>query len=469
MLFSAAIMNPIRLCLLWSAFLASWEGGQARAEENADAGLTFHAAPSPLAAGAVVAEWPRFLGPGDDCHSVEKPLHKAFSETGPPLVWERTKGNGHPAPVIVGEHLVFIHERDGRETVECLHPETGRHLWTVDYPVTIGQSYGIADAPRSSPVIDAASGLVFTLGVRSDLLAISLDTGKIVWQKNLLRELGDSPFFFGCGSCPLVQGGLLVVNIGSHGACVVAFDVKTGDLRWKSAHEWNGSYASPIAATLHGRPRILVFAGGMTDPPTGGLICLNPATGRIDSSIPWRTGMFASVLAASPVPAGQDRVFVTEDYGKGGLMVRYDEAFQATPAWEAPRFGCQMQTPVFHEGHVYGLAGSAGDLVCYEAATGRLLWSEGFQGLTATWQGKEIRVNLGRGSLMAVDGAFLCLGESGTLLWLDLSPGGAKILAKAQLFYAPETWALPALRHGLLYVNQNTQGARILCYDLRGQ
>ena len=74
-----------------------------------------------------------------------------------------------------------------------------------------------------------------------------------------------------------------------------------------------------------------------------------------------------------------------------------------------------------------------------------------------------------------VDGKFLCLGELGHLLWLDLTPTGYKELARAWLFPARETWALPVLSHGLLYVTQNTPdiirhgGPRLLCYDLRGE
>jgi hypothetical protein len=46
-------------------------------------------------------------------------------------------------------------------------------------------------------------------------------------------------------------------------------------------------------------------------------------------------------------------------------------------------------------------------------------------------------------------------------------------VSEMELFSAPETWALPALSRGLLYVSQNAPGSggtqpRLICYDLRG-
>jgi hypothetical protein len=81
-----------------------------------------------------------------------------------------------------------------------------------------------------------------------------------------------------------------------------------------------------------------------------------------------------------------------------------------------------------------------------------------------------------RGSLLRVDGAFLALGELGTLLWLDLSPKGCVVKQRAPLFYATNTWSLPAVSGGLLYVCQQGEdievsqaaGPRVICYDLRG-
>ena len=78
-----------------------------------------------------------------------------------------------------------------------------------------------------------------------------------------------------------------------------------------------------------------------------------------------------------------------------------------------------------------------------------------------------------RGSLLWADDHFLCLGEMGHLLWLDLSPKGYRILARTWLFAARETWSPLVLSNGLLYVSQNRRGflkgesPRLLCYDLR--
>ena len=56
---------------------------------------------------------------------------------------------------------------------------------------------------------------------------------------------------------------------------------------------------------------------------------------------------------------------------------------------------------------------------------------------------------------------------------MDLTPKGYKQVSRAWLFAARESWALPVLSRGLLYVVQNTRdmlrghGPRLLCYDLR--
>ena len=427
--------------------------------------LTFHQAPRPLSADAVVSDWPRFLGPHDNCHSPESPLLERFDGTAPTLVWEIERGVSHTSPVIVGDRLLFMHALDDREMIECVDAETGRRFWKVENPVSLGQSYGISDAPRSAPVIDAEAGLVFSLGVEGRLLALHLDSGKLAWEKSLPDDFGEAPFFFGYGGSPLVYADKLIVNTGNTRAGVVALDKITGKELWRAASGWNGSYSSPIIAAINGEQRILALAGGMVDPPHGGLLCIQPATGRIDSQLEWRSRMFASVLAATPVACGDGRVFITEDYGRGGNLVEFDKGFQARSAWTAERFGAQFQTPLFHEedGHLYGFTGSSepgAELVCYDAGSGQEKWREGLT---------ELGVNIGRTHLLHADDAFWCVGASGLLVKLELSPGGAKVIDSIELFAAPETWALPALSRGLLFVPENGSTPKLRCYDLRGK
>ncbi|MBL9153414.1 MAG: PQQ-like beta-propeller repeat protein [Verrucomicrobiales bacterium] len=426
-----------------------------------------------LLSGALLArggDWPHFLGPRYDLHSDETGLLTQLPPAGPPVLWETKRGDGHASPVILGDALVFIHQRDRKEEViECRDAATGKLRWEHAYAVEVGQNYGISDAPRSSPVIDPATRLVFTLGNDGDLIALALDTGKVAWQTRLDDQFGPTPVFFGRGSCPLVLGERLIVNVGSPGACVVAFDTRTGKVLWKAAHRWGASYASPVPGKVQGEDRVFVFAGGMDDPPTGGFLSINPANGNIDGEIPWRSETFASVNAASPVPCGENRVFITEDYGRGGLMIEFGADFQPRIAWEAPDLSCQFQTPIHHEGLLLGFGGSGGLLLCYEVATGRLRWSEPFIRLLVPWQGRDLPVNLGRGNLIHADGAFWCLGENGTLVHLDVSPSGVRVQSAAQLFYAPETWAAPVISNGRLYVNQSNLGSRLICYDFKAK
>ena len=419
--------------------------------------LTYHESPKALPADAVTEDWPRFLGPRHDLHSRETRLLKSFPEDGPRKIWEVERGGGHAPPVVAGDYLVLIHTLGGREVIECLHSGSGKRYWKFDYPVKLTSSYGVDDAPRSAPVIDG--DLVFTVGVRGDLHCLELTTGKIVWHKNLEREYGPAPLFFGRGSCPLVYGETLIVNVGGE-ICVGAFQKRTGELVWKTEHPWHASYASPVPATFHGRKRILVFAGGMTDPPTGGLLSIDPSNGKIDDAVPWRARMFASVNASSPVAVG-NAAFVTESYTEGGALVDFTADGKAKLRWKARRFASQFTTPVAYDGYLYGVDGSGGtEIVCYEITSGKEMWRDGIEIPGA---------RLGRAGLLRIDGDFLCLGAQGTLLWLDLSPQGARILSRVQLFRAPETWGVPIVSRGLLYVNKNAFGPKLICYDLRSE
>ena len=413
---------------------------------------------------SLAADWPRLLGPAHNATSPETHLLREFPKAGPRIIWEVEKGGGFGGPAIVLEKLVLFHRVEEREVVESLDAETGKRVWKFDYAAPYRPRYGGSTGPRTSPVID--SGRVFTFGIAGQLHALDLESGKVIWQHDCAREFGMGPTFFGYGSTPLVLGTRLIVQIGGEVAGkkvnTAAFDTATGKLLWTAAHEWGASYASPIPAKLHGRECVLVFAGGESRPPTGGLLILDAANGAVLGSAPHRADIAESVSASSPVVIGS-RIFVSEAYSAGGACFEVAPDFSVKRVWSAENFGLYWMTPLARAGCLFGCAGMSerlAELVCHDIASGKELWRDDLGG------------GFGRASLLAVDGGVLCFGEFGDLAWLDLSPKGASIKSRAKLFHAPETWTLPAISNGRLYVSQNEPGSggtkpRLICYDFR--
>ena len=277
----------------------------------------------------------------------------------------------------------------------------------------------------------------------------------------------------------MAEGRLLIVNVGAPGGpSVVGFDGQTGREVWRAGAKWGPSYASPVPAVVHGQRRVFVFAGGESDPPSGGLMSIDPATGRVDFEFPWRSRTRESVNASCPV-VFDNKVFISASYRTGSALVEVRKDFTHRVVWTTQDVGLHFNTAIHRDGYLYAFDGRNepdASLACVDASNGTVVWRETPEWTESVGTGDRARQQVTgpyRGSLLAVDGRFLCLGELGHLLWMNLTPKGYQELSRARLFAARESWALPVLSRGLLYVMQNTRdvfqgaGPRLLCYDLR--
>ena len=446
---------------------------------KANAQATFHAAPKPLPAGAVVADSVGFLGPNHNMIIPETKLLDAWPQGGPRAVWEMNKGSGYAAPAVVGERLILFHRVGDHDTVDCLRAATGERYWQFDYPTTYRDRYGYSDGPRATPVVGHDS--VYVFGNEGKLHCLELTTGRLRWARDLRKEFKLRAGFFGLGSTPLIEGDKLIVNVGAvpDGPCVIALDCKTGKVLWGSGKDWAMSYASPVPATIHGKRRVLVFAGGETnigEPVTGGLLCIDPVDGKLDFAFPWRGDRRESVNASNPLVFG-NRVFISECYGAGGAMIEISPDFKPTLLWENKGFGTHFMVALHQDGFLYGVDGHGPNdafLACVDAATGKEQWK-----MQPEWKepvGERLLIaGTYRAHLLQSDGKTWMLGEFGHLLRVELTPKEFKEKQRAWLFAASETWTPPVLSHGLLYICQNNPDGRskkeprVICYDLRGE
>ena len=452
------------------------ERAEAKAKAHPD--VSFHTRPRVLSPAAATEDWPGFLGGTGRPISSETNLLQEFGPAGPSLVWELSKGSGYSSPSIQGDYLVYLHRSDSEEVIECLRPATGERYWSYRYRTAFQDRYGYNNGPRSSPVIDGDH--VYTYGAQGELHCLRLRTGQVVWSRDIAAEFKVPQDFFGIATTPLIEGDLLILNVGAPGGPeVAAFDKLTGRMVWGTGDQWGASYATPVVARVHGERRLLVLGGGESRPPTGGLLSINPLDGKLDFRFPWRSRTYESVNASSPVVTG-NRVLVSATYRTGAALIEVQPDWTFAKLWENPDFDLHWTTAVYDDGHYYAFSGRNepdARLTCVNARSGETVWSESLEWQeTVRVQGEDRTIYASplRGNLLKVDGRYLALGEHGHLLWLDLSPAGAKVLDRTRLFFARETWAPPVISRGLLYVSQNTRsivppsGPRLLCFDLRG-
>lgn len=447
-------------------------------EPTAQAGLKFHAPPRPLAQGAVTHDWRSLLGPTHNAISTETPLLKRFGKNGPAIVWEVVKGKGYASPAVIGERVILFHRIGDEEVIECLQAETGKRYWKYAYPTGYEDRYGWNGGPRCPPVSDGV--YLYTFGAEGRLHCLKLTTGQVVWKRDIAKEFKVGLNFFGIGSTPLIEGDLLILNVGAEaGPCVAGFDKRTGKMVWGAGKEWGASYASPIPAEVNGKRRLFVFAGGESQPPIGGLLCIDPATGKIDFQFPWRARRYESVNAASPLIIGS-QVYISECYGAGGALLDLLPDGTCRKVWDNNDLGLHFMTAIHKDGYLYGIDGHGpynAPIVCLDLKTGKEMWRKqpDWEDTVKTPDGlRRVSRSCGLASMLLVDGRCLMLSEYGHLVWLDLNPKEYRELDRTLLFFADETWGVPTLSRGRLYVCQNDRGLdgsspRLICYDLRGE
>ncbi|MBI2823434.1 MAG: PQQ-like beta-propeller repeat protein [Planctomycetia bacterium] len=424
-------------------------------------------------------DWLCFLGPTANSRSRERGIITDWRRGALRVVWHERAGTGYGMPVISRGRLFQFSRFADKARLTCQKSETGELLWTFEYPTDYEDLYNYDNGPRCCPVVD--DDRVYTFGAEGMLHCVRAADGHLVWKVDTTKEFGVVQNFFGVGSTPIVEGDLVICQVGGStddtrdvppgqldrvrgkDSGVVAFDKFTGQMRYKTSDEL-ASYAGPVAATIAGRRYCFVFA-------RGGLLAFNPADGKIDFHFPWRASILESVNASNPVVV-DDLVLISETYGPGSALLQarpggYDVVWSDKDRRRDKSLQTHWNTPVYHDGYVYGSSGrhsNEAELRCVELRTGKVMWSQ--PGLT-------------RSSLLYVDGHFVVLAETGDLLLtkatpekFDLVTGVALTLpdegekipgAGPRRLITPPAWAAPILSHGLMYVRGRD---RLVCLEL---
>jgi len=388
-------------------------------------------------------DWPQWRGPTRDGKSTETGINTDWTKAPPRELWRRKIGGGYSSISVVGDRLYTMDRQGDSERIVCFACTDGKELWAFAYPVDFS-GIGYNAGPRATPTI--IGRLLYAVGATGMFLALELPAGdgqpKELWRHDLIKEFDGTLEQWGMACSPAVDGNLVVVQPGGVKGSIAAFDRTTGKLAWTALSDPDG-YSSPVIADLAGERQVVAFTGE-------GVVGVSLNDGLKRWYFDWPEQFHGNI--ATPIVAG-NFVFISSAYTNGGCALL--EIVNAGGAWEAKLvykrrnrvMANHHSTCVLHHGYLYGFH-KDDVLKCVDFRTGEEKWVR----------------RMKKGSLTYADGHLIILSEQGELAIVEATAEACKLRGKVSLFDGAETWAVPVLSRGRLYVRDKTE---IVCLDLR--
>jgi outer membrane protein assembly factor BamB len=339
-------------------------------------------------------QWPSFRGP--DAAGVG-------SAGAPPLTWDVATGTnvawstpipglGHSSPVVWGDRVFVttavplpdasgaagggaiadgtVNLKEGGSIANrsrhawrlyCLDRTTGRVLWerTAHEGMPKVKRHAKASQASATPVTDGRH--VIAMMGSEGLYAFDMQ-GAPLWTKDLGRlDVGyvdDRNEEWSPGSSPVIHDGLVIVQNDRHAdSYVVAFDVRTGQEKWRVGRDEMPSWATP---TVVDGPRPTI----VTNSPRF-IRGHDAATGREL----WRVEEGGQVKVPTPV-VFEDLVIVTGGWPNGGRPIIAIRTATGAVAWKLERGSSYTPTPLVYQGVLYVCIDN-GVLSAYDPRTGK--------------------------------------------------------------------------------------------------
>jgi outer membrane protein assembly factor BamB len=267
--------------------------------------------------------------------------------------------------------------------------------------------------------------------------------GNFRWRYEFGRvDMGayDIPTYeWGPASSPIIWNGLVIVQCDTQAdSFVMALNVETGKLVWRTDRDELPSWGTPTVVSTKGGPELVTNASNF-------IRGYDPKTGRER----WRLGHSSKITAPTPfavddlivVASGrrpERPLFVVRAGATGDITPAADATASAGVAWTKTGRGSYMPTPLAYNGILYVL-GNDGIFDAYDLATGTEIY-------------RQRAPHLGSGfsaSPVAADGKIYLSGEDGEIIVLA---AGREFRHIATNSMGELLMATPALSNGVMYV-----------------
>lgn len=282
--------------------------------------------------------------------------------------WTTELGPSYSGPLVSSSSVYVTATRDKKfEVVRALDRSNGQPIWEASWEGALSVPFfakSNGDWIRATPALDGDR--LFVAGMRDRLVCLHAQTGKELWNVDFVEEFGSKVPSFGFVSSPLVMGDHVYVQAGSG---FVKLHKRTGQVEWRVLDDGGGmfgsAFSSPYATQIGGQRQILV----QTRKELAGV---EPDGGEVlwKQEVPAFRGM--NIL--TPV-VHRDSVFTSAYGGRSFLfrLTRGQDNWNVEEAWQNKVQG-YMSSPVIIKGHVY-LHLRNQRFTCIDLATGEGKWT----------------------------------------------------------------------------------------------
>ncbi|HXY36480.1 MAG TPA: PQQ-binding-like beta-propeller repeat protein, partial [Planctomycetaceae bacterium] len=388
-----------------------------------------------------LTDFPAFQGPDRTAvlHNVK--LARDWNEHPPRELWRVAAGSGWSSFAVVGGYAFTLEQRGNQECVVARDLKTGHEVWVHKDEANLPRNQLMGGpGPRSTPTV--FEGRVYSIGATGIFNCLDGGTGRVIWSKNILADVGGDLPGHGVSGSPLIVDELVIVDpTGRADASLAAYKRDNGERVWAKGHD-AAAYASPMLASFGSSTQIL-------NNTTRGLTAHDPRSGAILWHYDWSNE--DGVICSQPITnaGAPDQVLLTAGYSAGSqlLKVTRDDkgVWSASPVWERPsrHMKTKFTTAVLRDDFVYGL--DDGIMQCIDVKTGQQKWKGG---------------RYGHGQILLVDDLIVVQTEPGPVVLIEASPKKLVELGKVNAL-SSKTWNCPALAGKYLLVRNDTEA---VCY-----
>ena len=388
------------------------------------------------------ADWTQWRGSNRDLIMTEKGLLPSWPEGGPKQLWQvDLPGVGYSEPILV-KGVMYITGNEGSKGdltgyLYAINPKTGATLWKLPYGPEWDKSFECA---RTSPTV--VGNMLYLVSGMGGVACFDISLQKKIWFVDTLQEYGGRNITWGIAENPLIYDNKVICQPGGSDTSVVALDVNTGKLIWKSTGlSERSAYCSPALLTIGGKRQVVTM---LENNVVG--VCAEKGTPL------WKVAHRNkyAVHPNTPILVGENKLFVSSGYGYGSEMIEVS-GNAAKVVWKDKSSDNHFQGATLYDGRIFSSGG--GRLSCFDPKNGKEL---------CTVEGAK------KTSFCITPAGMITYDENGgKVMLVDIKSCPCKTISSFKINYGDGThWSSPVVSDGILYLRR---GKGVAAFDIRAK